>query len=92
MSPLLLIILPSFLPSFLPFFLDLLASIPLLKKVYDEITEDEKSILTDACKAFVIRGVPVAVVMGEPQNMKITNMTDLKIAEHLVSAEDLKLD
>lgn len=66
--------------------------IPLLKKVYDEITEDEKGILTDACKAFVIRGVPVAVVMGEPQNMKITNMTDLKIAEHLVSAEDLKLD
>ena len=66
--------------------------LPILKKVYAELTESEKGILTDACKALVIKQVPVAIVMGEVQNMKITTMTDLRIAEHLVSAEDLKLD
>lgn len=64
----------------------------LLKKTYKEITEEEKNVLTDACKALVIKNVPVAIVMGEPANMKITTITDLKIAEHLVSSEDLKLD
>lgn len=64
----------------------------LLKKTYGEITEEEKNVLTDACKALVIKNVPVAIVMGEPSNIKITTMTDLKIAEHLVSSEDLKLD
>lgn len=66
--------------------------IPALKKVLSELTEEEAAILTDACKAFVIKGIPVSVVMGEPQNMKITTMTDLKIAEHLVSSEEIKLD
>lgn len=66
--------------------------IPLLKKVYAELADSEKEILTDACKALVIKQVPVAVVMGEVQNMKITTMTDLKLAEHLASSEDLKLD
>lgn len=66
--------------------------LPLLKQVYAELDEGDKQILTDACKALVIKQVPVAIVMGEVQNMKITTMTDLKIAEHLVSSEDLKFD
>ncbi|MBQ5852327.1 MAG: 2-C-methyl-D-erythritol 4-phosphate cytidylyltransferase [Lachnospiraceae bacterium] len=66
--------------------------ISLLKKTYNEITQDEKSILTDACKALVIKAVPVAIVLGDVSNIKITTMTDLKIAEYLVSSEGLKLD
>lgn len=66
--------------------------IPLIQKVLSELSEDEKQHLTDACKACVLKDVPVAVIDGEVQNMKITTMTDLKIAEHLVSSEDLQLD
>lgn len=63
-----------------------------LSKVLFSLSADEQKVLTDACKACVIKEVPVAIVQGEVQNMKITTITDLKIAEHLVGLEDLKFD
>lgn len=66
--------------------------VSLIKDVLNSLTKEEKSVLTDACKACVLKGIPISLVMGETQNMKITTMTDLKIANHLVCQEDLKID
>lgn len=55
-----------------------------LMKMYDTLTEDEKSILTDACKIFVIKGKDVYIVKGETFNMKITTVFDLKMAEAIL--------
>lgn len=56
-----------------------------LKDLLNSLTEEEKEILTDACKAFVIKGHDVHLVKGEVFNMKITTQHDLKIAASLVS-------
>ena len=53
----------------------------LLKKLYTELSEEEKSILTDACKICTVRGVTVHMVMGEVTNMKITTAADFEIAK-----------
>lgn len=53
----------------------------LLKELYSELTEDEKKILTDACKICTVRNVPVRMVMGDVTNMKITTTADFEIAK-----------
>ena len=53
----------------------------LLKNLYLDLTEDEKKILTDACKICTVRNVPVRIVMGEVTNMKITTAADFEIAK-----------
>ncbi len=55
-----------------------------LKRVYESLTEQEKGILTDACKIFVIKGEEVRLVQGEVSNIKITYPYDLKVAESLI--------
>ena len=55
-----------------------------LMKLYAELTPDEKRILTDSCKIFVLRNQPVALVEGEISNMKITSLHDLKIANAIL--------
>ena len=50
-------------------------------------TEEEKEILTDAAKIFVIKGEPVALVQGETYNMKITYPYDLRVAKSLLEDE-----
>lgn len=55
-----------------------------LMKMYDKLTEDEKDILTDACKIFVLKGEKVKIVKGETFNMKITTVFDLKMAEAIL--------
>ena len=56
-----------------------------LINLYNSLTSEEKDILTDACKIFYIKGYKVAIVNGESYNIKITNITDLKIADALSS-------
>ncbi len=56
-----------------------------LKTLYDGLTDEEKGILTDACKIFVIKGEKVQLVMGEVFNIKITYPYDLKVAETLIA-------
>lgn len=54
-----------------------------LKDLYQSLTEQERDILTDACKICVLRNVPVGLVEGAPSNIKITYASDLRMAEAL---------
>ena len=51
---------------------------------YNKLTDEEKNILTDACKVFVLNNTHVGLVQGEYSNIKITTVTDLKIAEAML--------
>lgn len=53
-------------------------------KINESLTEEEKAILTDACKVYVIKNKEVGLVMGESYNMKITTKHDLKIANLMI--------
>ena len=55
-----------------------------LMKLYESLTLDEKNILTDACKIFVLKGKPVKMIEGETFNIKITTVFDLKLADSIV--------
>ena len=61
--------------------------ISLLKKLYADLSEEEKEILTDACKICVVRQVPVYLVEGEVSNLKITTVSDYKIAQAMVGGK-----
>ena len=54
--------------------------IRLLKELYASLDEEEKAILTDACKMAVVRDHKVSLVQVEPSNLKITTVSDYKIA------------
>lgn len=58
-----------------------------LKQLYGSLTEQERDVLTDACKICVLRNTPVALVKGETFNIKITYPSDLKMAQALLGAE-----
>jgi len=55
-----------------------------LKALYESLTDEEKNIMTDAAKIFVIKGEKVHLVEGEVSNIKITYPYDLKVAEALI--------
>lgn len=55
-----------------------------LKELYLSLSEEEKEILTDASKIFVIKGEKVYLVEGEVFNIKITYPYDLRVAESLI--------
>ena len=57
-------------------------------ELYTSLTEDEKDILTDACKIFVLKNKPVKIVMGETFNIKITTVFDLKLASAIVTVRN----
>ncbi|MGN1328360.1 MAG: 2-C-methyl-D-erythritol 4-phosphate cytidylyltransferase [Eubacterium sp.] len=59
-----------------------------LKNIYNALTNEEKDILTDAAKIFVIKGEKVALVQGETYNMKITYPYDLRVAKSLLEDEE----
>ncbi len=58
-----------------------------LKSLYESLTEDEKNILTDAAKIFVIKGESVKLIRGETFNIKITYPYDLTVAEALIKTD-----
>lgn len=58
-----------------------------LRDVYERLTEEEKEILTDACKILVLKGEKVRLVRGEVFNIKITYPNDLRVAESLLGGE-----
>lgn len=58
-----------------------------LKTIYNALGEEEKNILTDAAKIFVIKGEKVALVQGETYNMKITYPYDLRVARSLLEED-----
>ncbi|MDR1018734.1 MAG: 2-C-methyl-D-erythritol 4-phosphate cytidylyltransferase [Lachnospiraceae bacterium] len=55
-----------------------------LRDYYESLSDDEKEILTDACKIMVIKGETVKLVKGDVSNLKITYPYDLKVAESLL--------
>ena len=59
-----------------------------LDRVLSSLTEDEKAILTDACKIFTIKNKDVFMVNGEVFNIKITYPYDLKVAQTLLKGKD----
>jgi len=59
-----------------------------LKNMYQALSQEEKDILTDAAKIFVIKGEKVALVEGETYNMKITYPYDLRVAKSLLEDEE----
>ncbi|MCD7872829.1 MAG: 2-C-methyl-D-erythritol 4-phosphate cytidylyltransferase [Clostridiales bacterium] len=59
-----------------------------LKKLYSTLSDEEKGILTDAAKIFVLKGEKVALTDGETFNIKITYPYDLKIAKSLLEDEE----
>lgn len=59
-----------------------------LKELYQSLSEEEKLILTDAAKIFVIRGEEVYLVEGEVNNIKITYPYDLKVANVILKGEE----
>ena len=61
----------------------------LLKELYASLGEEEKAILTDACKMAVVQNHKVSLVKGEPSNLKITTVSDYKIAQAMVGGEEI---
>lgn len=59
-----------------------------LKTLYNSLTEEEKEILTDAAKIFVLKGEKVALVEGENFNIKITYPYDMRVAKSLLEDEE----
>ncbi|AHI55580.1 IspD/TarI family cytidylyltransferase [Listeria ivanovii] len=58
-----------------------------MKKVYNHyqnLTTEEKQILTDACKICLLAGEQVKLVKGEIFNIKITTPYDLKVANAII--------
>ncbi|MBE6470827.1 MAG: 2-C-methyl-D-erythritol 4-phosphate cytidylyltransferase [Coriobacteriaceae bacterium] len=58
-----------------------------LRKLFQELTDAEKSVLTDACKILVLKGEDVALVSGDVSNIKLTYTNDMRIARAMI-AED----
>ena len=59
-----------------------------LERVLSSLSNDEKAILTDACKIFSIKNREVYMVSGEVFNIKITYPYDLKVAHTLLKGKD----
>lgn len=59
-----------------------------LKELYLSLSEEEKEILTDAAKIFVIKGKSVHLIEGEVFNIKITYPYDLRVAETLIKGDN----
>ena len=56
-----------------------------LNSLINDLTEDEKEILTDAAKIFVLKGEDVSLVEGDVTNIKITYPYDLKLANTILN-------
>ncbi len=57
------------------------------KELFSQLSDDEKSMLTDACGVFTCKGKEVRLVRGDVFNMKITTMSDYKIAGALLGGD-----
>lgn len=58
-----------------------------LKALFEELAEDDKAILTDACKILVLKGEKVALVKGDVANMKLTYTNDMRIARAMMEED-----
>lgn len=63
--------------------------IGLLKRLYASLSDEEKEIMTDACKICVVRDQKVKLVQGSDTNIKITTPGDYKIAQAMVAGDSI---
>jgi len=56
-----------------------------LKVLYNSLSDQEKNILTDACKIFVMKGQKVKLVRGETFNIKVTTPYDLNVSNAILT-------
>lgn len=56
-----------------------------LRELYSALTDQEKDILTDGCKIYLLKGHDVHLVPGDVSNIKITYPHDLIVAEAILS-------
>lgn len=56
-----------------------------LKKIMTSLTEEERNLVTDGCRLFVMKNLPVKMVAGIPENIKITYPFDLVVAEAVLN-------
>ena len=59
-----------------------------LKKLYTNLSQEEKEALTDACNIFVKRDEYVHLVEGEVSNLKITTVNDYEIVQAMIGGSD----
>lgn len=59
-------------------------NIKMLKDHYNSLSEEQKEILTDACKICALKGEQVKLVRGEVFNIKVTTPFDLKVANAIL--------
>ena len=64
--------------------------ISLFEKVYSSMSPEELSVVTDACKMFMLKGYNVELVEGHVSNIKITYPYDYKVAQ--IMMENIKND
>lgn len=55
-----------------------------LKNSYSKLSDKDKEIIPDACKALVLAEYPVQIVQGAPENIKLTTIMDYRIAQALI--------
>lgn len=56
----------------------------MLKALFESLSDEEKAILTDACKICTVRQKRVYLVMGDALNFKITTPADFKMAGMMI--------
>ncbi len=56
-----------------------------LRELYNGLSDDEKEILTDGCKIYLLKGQDVYLVKGHVSNIKITYPHDLIVAEAILN-------
>ncbi|HBV22782.1 MAG TPA: 2-C-methyl-D-erythritol 4-phosphate cytidylyltransferase [Jeotgalicoccus sp.] len=59
-------------------------NINLLRDSYNRLSDEDKKIMTDACKILVVADKTVKLVAGELFNIKITTPYDLKVANSII--------
>lgn len=57
-----------------------------LRELYNSLTEEEKNILTDGCKIYLLKGYNIHLVEGHVSNIKITYPHDLIVAQAILKA------
>ena len=59
-------------------------NIKMLTAHYNSLTDQQKQILTDACKICALKGEKVKLVRGEVFNIKVTTPYDLRVANAII--------
>ena len=57
------------------------------RRAFAALSEEQKALLTDACKVYVFSNKPVSLVIGEYSNIKITTPHDIHVAHSILDGD-----